>query len=233
MPVVDVRQLRRGGPGDDGGAHHPALGVVVGLARVLPELVEPGQRHDVPVGRVQVVRLLALAGGPGLGLLPLEVAVGGQQRAPNRERAGERRLLPIDSTRALIIRLPIEMSLAQDGTSPQRATRSCRVISPVSLSARSTTMRTPSVGATFHDGPSSRTSSAIVAIANSSARAWSSRKDAYRPHMGPACQQPPTSRLAGPARRPRRRHRAAAETARTERSNRFDKRIDRWHHGSR
>jgi hypothetical protein len=58
------------------------------------------------------------------------------------------------SIRALIIRLPIDGSFAQDGTSPQRSTRSCRSVSPLGsppplLGGRSTTAYTSLVGATL------------------------------------------------------------------------------------
>jgi hypothetical protein len=85
--------------------------------------------------------------------------------------------------------------LAQEGTSPQRASRIDRVTSVEPLAARSTTIRTGSVGATFQDGGKSRASSASSAIASSSARSWVSVKEAKRPHMGPACPEPLT--LAG------------------------------------
>ena len=47
-----------------------------------------------------------------------------------------------------------------------------------SRSGRSTTIRTPSVGATFQEGGSRRASSATEASAKASARSWASRNEA-------------------------------------------------------
>lgn len=86
------------------------------------------------------------------------------------------------SARALIMRDPIDGSFAHDGTRPHRARRRLRSSAPwdpsASRSGRSTTMRTPSVGATFHDGGRSRTSSATDSSAKVSARSWAWRNEA-------------------------------------------------------
>src|SRR4051794_38453702 len=93
------------------------------------------------------------------------------------------------STRALIILLPILMSLAHDGTRPHRTDRSSRVAGTAgsSFGERSSTARTGCVGATFHDGSGSSpiTSTTSNAFANS-ASVWAL---AYRPHMSGILQR--------------------------------------------
>ena len=109
--------------------------VVFGLVGVTPDLVDAGHREQAAVGAVDEERLLERLAG--LGLLRaylIEVAVGRirQRQAKARLYAGFSATV---SMRALIIRLPIEGSLAHDGTRPHRSgcrsgTLRRRVVSP-------------------------------------------------------------------------------------------------------
>src|SRR5882757_5237374 len=83
---------------------------------------------------------------------------------------------------ALISRLPILLSLAHDGTNPQRALRSVRwaASSPLSRGTRSKITRAIWVGATFQDGAGS--SPTIASTSNSLATSESGRATLYLPH---------------------------------------------------
>ena len=94
-PVVDVADVVLGVGGDHRAGPPEAVGVVVGLVGVAPDLVEPGHGEDAVVLGPDEERLLERLAGLAelLGGVPLVVAVGRQQAAPRRERAPERGLL--------------------------------------------------------------------------------------------------------------------------------------------
>src|SRR5690606_31534168 len=103
------------------------------------------------------------------------------------------------------MREPTERSFAHGGTRPQRARCISRrapgssagaasAASPSARSARSTTIRTPSVGATFQLAITSRAASVMSSTSKASARSWDSRNEAYRPHMWPSSHRVPTAR---------------------------------------
>src|SRR5688572_27157694 len=80
-----------------------------------------------------------------------------------------------DSARALIIRLPVDGSGAQDGTSPHRNAPSRR---PAPVAA---TASTSSVGATFQRGP--RSSATTSSTSNQAATSRNGVVEVYRPHI--------------------------------------------------
>ena len=87
-PIVDRSEAADRVAREDREAQQPARGIVVGLRRVLPPLVEPRHEQRRAVGGVDVVRdLLAVD------LLPLVVAGCRHHRAPLLERLAEHRLV--------------------------------------------------------------------------------------------------------------------------------------------
>ena len=95
---------------------------------VAPDLVQPGHRQHATVRGPDEVGLLAWLAAlvSSLGGVPLEVAVGRQDGAALLEGRRYAGFSATVSIRALIIRLPMDGSLAQNGTSPHVSTRSWR-----------------------------------------------------------------------------------------------------------
>ena len=212
LPVVDAVQTVLGRGGDDRERRHPRRRIVLGHAAVAPELVHPREGEQVLVGAVDEEGLLARACPPWWSRSGSPATRTTRRRAPGTvappAALANAPLSSRVSARALIIRIPTLVSLAQLGTSPQVSSRSWRTDCPPpepcsERSGRVSTTGACLVGAMFQSGRPAggswgltRIERVASAVRSSSISICSTRSSglnvaAYRPHMGASVGRAP------------------------------------------